>query len=170
MLRPAMLAARQGEAGHAEAGGGLIRGAAMPVGPENFSKGLNAAKRGDYAAALKEWRPLAEQGDASAQFNLGLMYAEGQGVPQDHAEAVKWYRRAAEQGHAGAQNNLGGMYAEGKGVLQDHAEAVKWFRRAAEQGFSPRPEQSRLHVRHGPGRAKGLRASASLVQPGRLEV
>ena len=69
-----------------------------------------------------------------AQYNLGLMYDNGEGVPQDYAEAVKWYRLAAEQGHAKAQYNLGLMYDNGEGVPQDYAEAVKWYRLAAEQG------------------------------------
>ncbi len=93
-----------------------------------------AYQRGDYATALREWRPLAKQGDADAQYNLGIMYERGQGVPQDDAEAVKWYCKAAEQGYASAQFNLGNMYGEGQGVPQDYAEAVKWYRRAAEQG------------------------------------
>jgi hypothetical protein len=80
------------------------------------------------------WRPLAEQGVALAQNNLGVMYAKGRGVPQDDAEAVKWYRLAAEQGNADAQYNLGVMYEKGEGVPQDYAEAVKWYRLAAEQG------------------------------------
>ncbi len=69
-------------------------------------KGLDAFQRGDYETALREWRPLAEQGNARAQTALGLMYAEGQGVSQDYETAVKWYRLAAEQGFASAQNNL----------------------------------------------------------------
>jgi hypothetical protein len=69
-----------------------------------------------------------------AQFNLGLMYDKGQGVPQDYAEAAKWYRKAAEQGNAEAQYNLGMMYYAGQGVPQDHAVAAKWYRKAAEQG------------------------------------
>ncbi len=101
---------------------------------QDFNKGLAAAQTGDFATALQEWRPLAEQGDASAQFNLALMYSNGMGVLQDDAEAAKWYLRAAEQGNASAQNNLGLMYRKGNGVLQDDAEAVKWFRMAAEQG------------------------------------
>ena len=64
---------------------------------QNFQKGLDAADRGDFAVALKEWQPLAEQGDAVAQHNLGVLYRNGQGVPQDYAEALKWYRQAAEQ-------------------------------------------------------------------------
>ena len=77
---------------------------------------------------------MAEQGDVDAQAYLGLMYAEGKGVPEDDAEAVKWFLKAAEQGNAYAQYNLGFMYAEGEGVPEDDAEAVKWYRKAAEQG------------------------------------
>ena len=85
---------------------------------------------------IAELRALAEQGDASAQSNLGLMYATGKGVPQDDAEAVRWYRLAAEQGHAEAQATLGAMYAIGRGVPQDDVEAVRWVRLAAEQGHA----------------------------------
>ena len=101
-----------------------------------FEDGVAAYRREDYATALRLWKPLAEQGDADAQFNLGTMYANGQGVPQDYAEAVRWYRKAAEQGHADAQNNLGVMYRNGRGVPQDYAEAVRWYRKAAEQGYA----------------------------------
>ena len=103
---------------------------------QDFDKGLKAAQAGDFQTALQEWRPLAEQGYASAQYNLGQMYRNGQGVPQDDAEAVKWYRLAAEQGYANAQFNLGNMYNKGRGVPQDYAEAVKWYRLAAEQGYA----------------------------------
>ena len=65
-----------------------------------------AHKRGDYATAIRELRPLAEQGDGDAQFNLGIMYDVGLGVRHDYAEALQWYRKAAEQGHAKAQFNL----------------------------------------------------------------
>ena len=76
----------------------------------------------------------AKAGDVVAQYNLGVMYDTGEGVPKDYAEAAKWYRKAAEQGHAVAQFNLGVMYADGEGVSKNDAEAVKWFRQAAEQG------------------------------------
>lgn len=99
-----------------------------------LDEGVTAWKRGEYSAALRELRPLAEQGNAKAQFFLGEMYLYGFGVPQDDREAVKWYRRAAEQGAALAQRQLGIMYAEGLGVPQDYREAVKWNRLAAEQG------------------------------------
>jgi TPR repeat protein len=96
--------------------------------------GLDAYNRGDYATALREWLPLAVQGNAPAQHSLGLMYGNGRGVPQDYTEAMKWYRLAAEQGDAGAQHALGVMYYFGNGVPQDYAEAMKWFRLAADQG------------------------------------
>jgi TPR repeat protein len=108
----------------------LIRGASMflPAQKEKgFEEGMAAYTRGDYATALKKWRPLAEAGDATAQYNLGVMYAEGRGVPQDDEEAAKWFRLAAEQGNAGAQNNLGVMYANGHGVPRDYREAENNF-------------------------------------------
>src|SRR5512138_370554 len=90
-----------------------------------------AYDRGDYTQAARLFRPLAEQGIASAQFNLGMMYAKGQGVPQDYQAALKWYRRAAEQGHASAQNNLGLMYERGRGARQDFIMAHMWSSIAA---------------------------------------
>ena len=100
---------------------------------QEFQVGLDAAERGDYATALREWTPLAEQGDAKAQYNLGVMYENGQGVPQDYKTAVKWFTLAAEQGYDFAQFNLGLMYNNGEGVLQDYATARKWFTLAAGQ-------------------------------------
>ena len=91
-------------------------------------------KNGQYEQAFPVCSKAAEQGDAAAQFNLGLMYDLGRGVQQDYAEAEKWYYKAAEQGYAFAQHNLGVMYDSGKGVQQDYAEAAKWYRKAAEQG------------------------------------
>src|SRR5712691_10828758 len=99
-----------------------------------FDEGLRSYERGDYALALREFRLLAEQGNADAQYNLGVMYAKGLGVPQDYVQAIQWFRRAAEQGNANAQYNLGLMYANGQGVPQDYTQAVQWYRRAAEQG------------------------------------
>ena len=103
---------------------------------QDYDAGLKAAQAGDFQTALKEWKPLADQGHAYAQYNLGLMYANGYGVPEDDAEAVRWYRLAADQGHAGAQYNLGVMYASGRGVVEDDAEAARWYRLAADQGHA----------------------------------
>ena len=84
-----------------------------------FGQGVAAYDRADYATAYRMWRPLADQGHASAQYNLGVSYDNGQGVAQDYAAAVSWYRKAADQGNASAQSNLGLMYAKGQGVAQD---------------------------------------------------
>lgn len=116
---------------------------ASPVTAADFKKGWGAALRGDYATALKEWRPLAEQGDAKAQNQLGIMYSKGRGVPQDYTAAVNWYRRSAEQGHALAQTNLGFMYDKGRGVSRDYTAAAKWYRKAADQG--------NIHAQHNLG-------------------
>ena len=89
-----------------------------------------AATPRDFDATKK----AADSGDAVAQYNLGVMYRDGEGVPQDYAEAMKWFRLAAEQGDTTAKYNLGVMYRDGLGVPQDYAEAVKWSRLAAEQG------------------------------------
>lgn len=98
-----------------------------------FDEGKAAYDKGDYAKAYEEFKNLAEQGNADAQYKLGVMCATGQGVPQDRAEAVKWYRMAAGWGDACAQNNLGTMYKEGLGVPKDCTEAEKLHREAAEQ-------------------------------------
>ncbi|MDZ4199574.1 MAG: tetratricopeptide repeat protein [Kiritimatiellia bacterium] len=79
---------------------------------------------------------VARQGDAHAQFLLGLMYAEGCSVKKDDTVVAAWYRKAAEQGHAHAQYNLGLMYAAGRGVEMDEDEAVSWYRKAADQGHA----------------------------------
>src|SRR5918911_1031109 len=80
----------------------------------DFAAGLSAYKAKDYATAVKEWLPLAEAGDAPSQFNLGLMYLDGTGVPQNDEKAVEWFRRSADQGYAKAQGNLGALYATGR--------------------------------------------------------
>ena len=103
---------------------------------DQFEDALAAHDNGDYATALRVWQPLAEQGNARAQYSLGIMYKNGQGVPQDYAAALKWYRLAAEQGNADAQYSLGVTYDLGQGVPQDYAAAVKWYRLAAEQGLA----------------------------------
>jgi uncharacterized protein len=103
---------------------------------QDYAKGLAAAQLGDFVTALKEWQPLAEQGDAEAQNGLGYMYERGDGVFQDYAEAIRLYRLAAEQGFAQAQTSLGLGYSEGRGVVQDYAEAIMLYRLAAEQGFA----------------------------------
>ena len=96
--------------------------------------GIAAYQRGDFATALRLFQPLAEQGDASAQSNLGVMYEQGRGVAQNYREAMRWFRLAAMQGDASAQSNLGVMYFKGQGIAQDFREAMRWYRLGAGQG------------------------------------
>jgi TPR repeat protein len=91
----------------------------------------DAYQRGDYAAAYREWLPLAEEGDAEAQYNLGNLYYLGQGVAQSKVTAATWYRRSAEQGFAEAQYNLAVMYTNGEGVPQNNILAYALFDLAA---------------------------------------
>jgi TPR repeat protein len=83
---------------------------------------------------LKALRQKAEQGDATAQFELGNLYSSGRGVPKDFAQAAACYRKAAEQGHVRAQSSMGNLYLSGQGVPRDFAQAAAWYRKAAEQG------------------------------------
>ncbi len=114
-------------------------------------EGAAAYSKGEYARAYSELKPLAEQGSPEAQWYLGVMCHDGQGVPQDYAQAVKWFRKAVEQGHAGAEYNLGVMFRRGHGVQQDNVEAVKWYRKAAEQGFAEAQYSMGVMVAEGQG-------------------
>lgn len=106
------------------------------VGYADFLRGLEGFERGDYATALKEWRPLAEQGDIEAQINLAEMYRFGWGVPRDGKEAVKWLRLSAVQGDAGSAYKLGNIYkGQGlPGVYADPVEAAVWLQIAVNRG------------------------------------
>jgi TPR repeat protein len=95
---------------------------------------LTAYSSGNYAVAFQLYSRLAATGAASAEYNLGVMYAKGQGVEQNFPEALRWYRRAADQNQTQAQVSLGVLYAFGQGVPRDYQEAAKWYRKAADQG------------------------------------
>lgn len=105
----------------------------------------------DYAEALKWFRKAAERNSPDAQYNLGNMFGQGNGVTKDEIEAAKWYHRAAEQGHAGAQYNLGCIYRDGEGVKQDFAESNKWFLKAANQGHAEAQNNMGLSYLRGRG-------------------
>src|SRR5262249_33205656 len=92
----------------------LVWAAAVPAVAGPFEDGTDAYRKGDYATALRLWRPLADAGNSDAQFRLGFLYHQGQGVPQDHAAAAAWYRKAAEQGNKWAQYLLGVLYGIGQ--------------------------------------------------------
>src|SRR5215813_2364104 len=96
-----------------------------------------AYDRANYATALKVWLPLAEQGDASAQTNVGEIFEKGLGVPPDYAAAAEWYRRAAERGYSRAAISLGNLYEQGHGVPKDPVQALGWYRKAAGLGDLP---------------------------------
>lgn len=108
--------------------------AALPAAAQDFARGLAAYEAGDHEAALGDWRPLAWQGNAAAQYGLAVMHENGEGVARDDAAAAGWYRRAALQGAAPAQYALGKLHAAGRGVAMDHTAAARWYALAAEQG------------------------------------
>jgi TPR repeat protein len=100
----------------------------------DMEAGIAAYKRGDYVAAWAAWRPLASEGNAEAQYYLGHLYAEGEGVTRDMGQAVRWFRAAAEQGEPYGQFALGYVYEHGQGVEPDAGKAARWYWSAAEQG------------------------------------
>jgi hypothetical protein len=104
---------------------------------DDYAEGMRVYDQKDYAKAAKLFRKAAEAGNASAQFELGLIYDDGQGVAQDYKQAMAWYEKAAAQGNAPAQYNLGVLYGQGHGVAQDPKQAASWYEKAAAQGFAP---------------------------------
>jgi TPR repeat protein len=109
-------------------------GAPAAAGP--LEDANDAYREKAYAKAGELWRPLAEKGDAEAQYSLGTLYAEGKGVEQNDATAFLWFQRAANQGVAAAQYNVGASYATGAGIGKSDVDAARWFRRAADQGMA----------------------------------
>jgi hypothetical protein len=121
----------------------------------SLETGETAYQKGDYSTALQIFRPLAEQGNAFAQADLGLMYAQGQGVAQDDAQALVWLNKAADKGFAPAQFSLGWMYRNGHGVAQ--AAGPRVVAQSRRSGVPRRAGQPRSDVRPGPRRGAGLR-------------
>jgi uncharacterized protein len=115
----------------------VVLGSAGVSWSADIQKGLDAFYSGDYATTLREWKLLAEQGNADAQYKLGLMYDKRQRISKDYKTSVKFWRRlAAEQGNAHAQHNLGWLYQQGKGVPKNNKIAAKWWALAANQGLA----------------------------------
>ena len=123
--------------------GSLLNAVSALAADGDWDRAKNAHERGDYAAEVAIVRPLAEKGVPFAQFNLGVLYDQGKGVPQDNALAIQWYRKAAEQGLPQAQVNLAIMYEEGEGVPADYVEAYLWYALADAQGDSQAPQAKR---------------------------
>ena len=131
----------------------------------DFKKGADAYKRGDYAAALKEWKPLAKQGNAKAQIRLGWMYYLGDGVPKDVRIGLRWWHHAAARRNAEAQNNLGVVYANGYGVLQDYKTALKWYRLVAAQGNAEAQKELGKMYYTGEGVSQNYKNCTEVVAP-----
>ena len=102
----------------------------------DYETGFEAYEVGEYATALAEWQPLAEEGDANSQYGLGLLYGNGFGVEMNDALALRWYGLAAQQGHSGAQCNLGVIHMNGWGVPMNEIVASRMYLMAAEQGVT----------------------------------
>jgi V8-like Glu-specific endopeptidase len=134
----------------------LLLGLVAPATAAELDDAVAAAHAGDYTAALRRLSPLAEKGDARAQFDIGFMHAYGWGVPRNAAEALTWYRKAADQGLPVAQHFLALAYANGEGVRPDDVEAARWFARAAAQGFAQAQFMRGLMALDGRGVPKDL--------------
>lgn len=109
-------------------------GYALAESPVAFERGMNALLQGDFAEAYCQWKPLAQKGYAEAQYNLGWLHANGNGVNVDMRKAFYWWTAAASQGHADAQFALGLSYLAGEGVKRDLETASRWFFLAAQKG------------------------------------
>lgn len=114
-------------------GAGLLLALSLAHAAADLAAARSAYERGEFAAALTQFRSLAEQGNTEAAFQLGLMNANGEGVAQNHAEAVRWYRRAAGKGNADAERSLGMCFATGQGVAKDVLQAAVWLNLASAQ-------------------------------------
>jgi TPR repeat protein len=125
--------------------------ASAVAGCGDFDGRVVPVKRAEPAMPIEEMRGLAEQGDAAAQYKLGVRYDRGQGVSQDYQEALHWYRLAAAQGHSAAQYNLCMMSDVGQGLPQDYLEALRWCRLAADQGQGRAMYNLGLHYQKGQG-------------------
>ena len=149
----------------------LLTALAGPVSAADLlGAGGAAYDAGDYGEAAQIWRPLAEEGDAKAQFNLGLLHETGRGVAEDPAQAAAWYERAALQGVTQAQYNLAALHQAGRGVPQDGEEALYWLEVAARHGKGAERSQAaddalKLAEALSPEEAEAARNRASAFAP-----
>ncbi len=118
---------------------------------DRFESGLASKDRGHYATAMRAWLPMAEAGNPEAQNNVGYMYEEGLGVPQNYLLAMNWYRQAADNGLAEAQHNMGMLYHHGYGVAENLGEAFRWFKLAADQELAESEYMLALAFENGEG-------------------
>ena len=130
---------------------------------DTFQRGLAAYQAGRFEETMALWRPLAESGNTEAQYNVGVLFALGQGVVADPEVAANWYRRAASLGHAKAQFNLGVALLQGKGVEADMTEAARWLEKSARQGHGPAALALGLLLVEARGVSRDAAAGASYV-------
>lgn len=143
----------------------LVAVLATHANAQNFKTGLDAYDRGDFETALKEWQPLAERGDARAQFNLGVIHFNAQGVPHDTTKAVEWYRAAADQGYGPAQAGLAFLYETGQGLLQNYVEAYKWLTLATRSGVEKDEARQTLATKMTAEQISEAEQAAAVWQP-----
>ena len=117
----------------------------------DYQDGINAYRERDFATALKEWMPLAEQGHAGAQLGVAFIYGAGRGVPKDVEEAARWFARAAAQNHPLGQYNMGYISENGEGVPQDIGLAFEWYAKASRQGLARAQRNLGVMYRDGKG-------------------
>ena len=128
----------------------LLLATAAPAWADNttqFEQAAAAYQAGNYNQAFRLWQLLAQQGDAEAQYNLGVMYEKGQGVEQNYQQALAWYQKAANQGVAMAQYSLGVMYAKGQGVAQDFQQAKAWWQKVLAQPDTEENAEAKTNAR-----------------------
>ena len=134
---------------------------------KGFAEGTTgdiAFAAGDYAAAYRDWKPLADGGDVSAMRARGMLYDTGHGVTQDFAAALAWYRRAAEAGSVQAMFNVGAMFDNGRGTPADRTQAIEWYRRAASQGHGRAAYNLGVIYRDGDGTAVDTAAAVGFFR------
>ena len=105
----------------------LAAGSIMPAAADPFDNAFNTYMAGDFGAAIKMMDKLGREGDIRAQYMMGRMFSEGEGVREDDAAAAKWYQVAADRGDVVSQLSLGTFFVNGDGVAQNFAEAYKWL-------------------------------------------
>ena len=138
--------------------------AATKARDDNFTDGVELYSEGNYSAAAEAFQKSADKGNPEAQFNLGLMYLNGQGVAQDYQQALSLLTKLAEQGNARAQVNLARMYAKGKGVVANYGKAIPWFTKAADQGYADAQYSLGLLYVSGTGTQRDYRLARELLQ------
>ncbi|MDE0306344.1 MAG: tetratricopeptide repeat protein [Albidovulum sp.] len=136
---------------------------AGPVAADNFEDGGFAYQQGDTESALSVWRSMADKGDRDAQFNLGIIYAQGLGIDQDRTRAIDWFRLAAEQGDPIAAFNLGVIFSEKESAHLDYSLAVSFYELAAAKKHPEAMEDLSILFANGMGVERNLSRAVSLA-------